>query len=63
MRAAKLKGSLLSDRMRSLEKRNIIEVRSTTATFKSKQRRYQLKQYTTKAGKIDQYADTIGEPN
>ena len=58
MRAAKLKGSLLSDRMRSLEKRNIIEVRSTTAAFKSKQRRYQLKQYTTKAGKIG-VQDTI----
>ena len=53
MRAAKIKGSLLTDRIRSLQKRNIIEVRSTTAEHKSKRRRYQLKTYNTKAGKID----------
>jgi DNA-binding HxlR family transcriptional regulator len=54
MRAAKLKGSLLTDRLRSLQKRNIVEVRSTTAAHPSKRRRYQLKTYTTKAGKIDE---------
>ena len=59
LRAAKLKGNLLGERLRSLQKRNIIEVRSTTAAHPSKHRRYKLKQYTTKAGRPVDAPDTI----
>ena len=49
----------IPERIGSLQKRNIIEVRSTTAAHPSKHRRYKLKQYTTKAGRPVDAPDTI----
>ena len=49
LRTAIPKGSLLQDRLKSLEKRNVVEPRMKLG----KRRRYVLRQYTTKAGKRD----------
>jgi nucleolar protein 53 len=55
MRSAKVKGSLLHDRMQSFEKRNLLEPRKAVA----KRRRYRLKSYITKNGKLDGRPDGI----
>ena len=47
LRAARPKGNLLGDRLKSLQKRNVIEPRKRLG----KRRRYRLKEYTTQAGK------------
>ena len=49
LRRAKVKGSLLHDHMQSLHRRNIVEPRKLVG----KRRRYRLKTYITKAGKVD----------
>lgn len=49
LRQAVPKGNIMLDRLKSLEKRNVIEPR----VKRGKQRRYVLRQYNTKAGKLD----------
>eukprot|EP01050_Picozoa_sp_SAG11_P013918 SAG11_NODE_1663_length_4496_cov_2.612236_2_plen_65_part_00 len=50
LRTVRQKGSLLADRLRSLQRRNVVEPTVPDARLP---RRYRLGTYTTEAGRLD----------